>query len=119
MLQLAFEAAVFLFELWERTLARTGGRESGQPLFPLLEALVADAQLGGDLLHGLAALQPELHGGAFEVFVVSFVFARRQGFVVHDVVFASSHHHPTLVHQIEARPLLAGTATIGRRLAWV
>jgi len=76
----------------------------GQLLFPLLETLVADAQFAGDLLDGFAALEPELHGVAFEVFVVSLVFA----FVLVSVFMGrrvfSSHQHPTLVHQIGARP---------------
>ena len=35
---------------------------------------------------GFAAGEPELHGRAFEVFVVSFVFARDLVFVVHGVL---------------------------------
>jgi len=73
--------------------------------FPLLEALAADAQFGGNGFNGLAALEQHLHGGAFEVFVVSFVFARCVVFSVHGVVSFSSHNHPSLVRQFEARPL--------------
>jgi hypothetical protein len=82
-LQLALEAAVLLFGLLRRTLSQAGGRQCRQLLFPWLEALSADAQFGGDGLDGFAALEPQLHGGAFEGFVVSFVFARCVVFSVH------------------------------------
>ncbi len=83
MLQFSFELAVFLFQLLERALARPGGRQGGQLLFPLLDALGTDAQFAGNLLHRFAALEPRLHGGTFEGFVVSFVFAGDLVFVVH------------------------------------
>jgi len=47
----------------------------------------APPEMGGrDLFNGFAALEPQLHGRAFEGFVVSFVFAWGEVFVVHGVL---------------------------------
>jgi hypothetical protein len=90
--QLPLQAPVLLFQLLDRTLARPGGRQCRQLLFPLFDALVADAQFTGDLLHRFAALEPQLDRGAFEVLVVPLVFARDSIFVVHGVLCVSSHN---------------------------
>jgi hypothetical protein len=39
-----------------------------------------------NLLHRFAALEPQLHGGTFEGFIVSFVFAGDLVFVVHSAL---------------------------------
>jgi hypothetical protein len=105
--QFAFEPAIFLFQLLRRTLAWAGGRQGCQLLFPLLKALVADPSSAAicrtDLLpESQSSTAWRLNCSSDRLCVRAIWFSVFMGFV------SSSHNHPTLVHQIEATPVLSG-----------
>jgi hypothetical protein len=68
--QLTLQAAVLGLEGIERG-RDLAGRQLFELVLPDFQALLVDAQLGGDLAGALAADQPVFDGGTFEGFLVS------------------------------------------------